>query len=75
MSEYRLPRNRSFGLKCPNPNCGKKIQQTIGRLESKASFTCPHCKHVVRTNNVSAFKEHEKAINDFRRRLRKMFKQ
>lgn len=72
MPEYRLPRNRSFGLKCPN--CGKKVQQTIGGLESKAGFTCPHCKRVVRANNVSAFKEHEKALNDFRRRLRKMFK-
>jgi predicted RNA-binding Zn-ribbon protein involved in translation (DUF1610 family) len=56
----------------PCPECGKNIQETIGRLKNDPKLTCPGCSFAF-TINAEQFRESmgevNKSIDDLRKNL------
>ena len=57
------------------PQCRKSIPKTVGELEAETGFTCPHCGRCLQPVGAEkAFRLHRKAIEDLRRKMRRMFR-
>jgi len=61
----------------PCPNCGEKIDETIGRLKQDPKIPCPGCGKVLAID-AQQFRDVEKGVekslDDFRRTLGKFGK-
>ena len=56
----------SFSIKCPK--CGHEFEQSIGGVQAKPKFSCPHCGQLFDGKNFNAGVEQvDKAIDDFLR--------
>lgn len=56
----------------PCPNCGEKIQETIGRLKHNPKIPCPGCGKTLAINADELTKgvdSAQKSIDNFRRSL------
>jgi endogenous inhibitor of DNA gyrase (YacG/DUF329 family) len=61
----------------PCPNCGEKIDETIGRLKQDPKIPCPGCGKILAIDAEQfrqGEKSAEKSLDDFRRTLRKLGK-
>lgn len=60
-------------VKVPCPNCGHKIEKTLGWLTSHKEMTCPSCRETVGLKNAQFKREiakANKAADEFQRTIK-----
>lgn len=64
--------NRDVKIPIPCPHCKEKIQESIARLETNPTLTCPACGasiHVKAEDLRRSLEEVERLLADFKRKV------